>query len=108
MPATRLMPLPIFRPNLTLIVFVDPVCLDPGCGGTAWLHCHCGGDYCGCGLKGGMPCPGCNDCDPDVFAAPTPNGQIDFDDEDDEDEDEDAEDDSDEEEDEDDYEDDEY
>jgi predicted XRE-type DNA-binding protein len=39
--------------------------LDLSCGGTGYLHCWCGGDFCCCGLMGGAPCDGCDDCGPD-------------------------------------------
>lgn len=37
--------------------------LDRTCGGTGWLNCECGGDFCVCKLNGGMDCPGCEDCE---------------------------------------------
>lgn len=36
--------------------------LSRTCGGTGWLDCECGGDFCVCQLQGGMYCPGCEDC----------------------------------------------
>ena len=37
--------------------------LEPTCGGTRMLECFCCGDFCCCPLGGGIPCPGCDDCD---------------------------------------------
>ncbi len=39
--------------------------LEDGCGGTGYLNCFCGGDFCVCGLQGGMDCGGCEDCEED-------------------------------------------
>jgi hypothetical protein len=36
--------------------------LDRTCGGTGWLNCECGGDFCVCKLNGGTDCLGCEDC----------------------------------------------
>ena len=36
--------------------------LSRTCGGTGWLDCECGGDFCVCTLNGGIDCPGCEDC----------------------------------------------
>jgi hypothetical protein len=36
--------------------------LSRTCGGTGWLDCECGGDFCVCTLNGGMDCHGCEDC----------------------------------------------
>jgi hypothetical protein len=37
--------------------------LEPTCGGTGWLNCFCGGDFCCCELNGGDWCGGCDDCE---------------------------------------------
>ncbi|GAA4393421.1 hypothetical protein [Hymenobacter koreensis] len=39
--------------------------LDTRCGGTGFLTCECGGDFCCCALNGGLQCGGCPDCDED-------------------------------------------
>ena len=65
MPATRLKPLPVHMQDRR-VVYVDLDDLEPSCGGKRYLHCYCGGDLCCCGLNGGLPCPGCEDCEPDV------------------------------------------
>lgn len=36
--------------------------LSRTCGGTGWLDCECGGDFCVCTLSGGIDCLGCEDC----------------------------------------------
>lgn len=36
--------------------------LSRTCGGTGWLDCECGGDFCVCTLAGGADCHGCADC----------------------------------------------
>jgi hypothetical protein len=36
--------------------------LSRTCGGTGWLDCECGGDFCVCTLNGGVDCLGCVDC----------------------------------------------
>lgn len=38
--------------------------LEPCCGGTGFLHCECGGDFCACGMQM-VECPGCCDCEDD-------------------------------------------
>lgn len=35
------------------------------CGGSRWLHCKCGGDFCVCHHHGEVECGGCEDCDVD-------------------------------------------
>lgn len=40
----------------------DYLSLVETCGGTGWLDCFCGGDFCACTLHGGMFCGGCEDC----------------------------------------------
>lgn len=42
----------------------DDLDLEDACGGTRWLNCFCGGDFCACGEEG-ADCPGCEDCDDD-------------------------------------------
>lgn len=34
------------------------------CGGTGFIECECGGDFCACGA-GEQECPGCEDCEND-------------------------------------------
>lgn len=35
--------------------------LEESCGGTGYLNCFCGGDFCTCGIEE-FPCGGCEDC----------------------------------------------
>lgn len=42
---------------------VDLRSLDTRCGGTGFLTCECGGDFCCCSLNGGLHCGGCPDCE---------------------------------------------
>lgn len=37
--------------------------MDRTCGGTGYLNCYCGGDFCICGNFGEAECPGCEDCE---------------------------------------------
>lgn len=36
---------------------------DRTCGGSGYLHCYCGGDFCMCANQGEIECMGCSDCD---------------------------------------------
>ncbi len=41
--------------------------LDPSCGGTGYVDCHCGGDICVCHHHGQeVECRGCHECPDDV------------------------------------------
>lgn len=37
------------------------------CGGSGFLLCYCGGDFCVCHNHGEVECPGCPDCEPEDF-----------------------------------------
>lgn len=43
----------------------DPLGLESSCGGTGYLQCYCGGDFCVCHHHGETECPGCPDCEDD-------------------------------------------
>lgn len=36
--------------------------LESMCGGSGFLSCECGGDFCVCHWHGGVDCDGCGDC----------------------------------------------
>ena len=40
--------------------------LDETCGGTGYLNCTCGGDFCVCHYHGGTDCDGCEECEGDA------------------------------------------
>ena len=42
----------------------DMSCLSMDCGGSGYIYCYCGGDFCVCHWHGQTDCEGCPDCDP--------------------------------------------
>lgn len=45
----------------------DNDCLSEPCGGSGFIHCYCGGDFCCCHNHGEVECPGCEDCKSDEY-----------------------------------------
>ncbi len=43
----------------------DSEVFEQSCGGSGYLRCECGGDFCVCHHHGEVECYGCEDCDCD-------------------------------------------